>query len=114
MRASRDSSRRPMKKLGDFEQLVLLAVLRVGDEAYAVPVRQEIERRTGRAVARGAVYVTLERLEEKRLLTSSLGDPTPERGGRAKRFYRVSPQGVATLESSWRGLKRLWAGLEPA
>jgi DNA-binding PadR family transcriptional regulator len=103
-----------MRKLGDFEQLVLLAVLRLGDDAYAVPVREEIARRTGRSVARGAVYVTLERLEDKRLLTSSLGEPTPERGGRAKRFYKVSPNGLATLQSSWRGLKSLWAGLEPA
>jgi DNA-binding PadR family transcriptional regulator len=98
---------------GDFEQLVLLAVLRLGDDAYAVPVRREIATRTGRAPARGAVYVTLDRLEEKGYLESRLGDPVPERGGRPRRYYRVRPAGVRALEHSWAMLRRMWDGLEP-
>ncbi len=86
--------------LGEFEHLVLLAVLRVGEEAYAVPVRAEIESRAGRTVARGALYTTLDRLEQKGLLTSRLGDPLPERGGRARRYYRVSSRGLAGLRAA--------------
>ena len=99
--------------LGEFEQLVLLAVMRLGENAYAVPVRQEIEERTSRRVARGALYVTLDRLEEKGYLKSWLADPTAERGGRAKRFYEVKPAGVKALEYSWTALRAMWAGLEP-
>jgi DNA-binding PadR family transcriptional regulator len=99
--------------LGEFEQVVLLAVLRLNDAAYAVPVRREIETRTRRAVARGALYVTLERLEEKGYVESWLADPTPERGGRAKRYYKVRPAGVTVLRQSWAALHRMWEGLEP-
>ena len=99
--------------LGEFEQVVLLAVLRLGGDAYAVPIRREIENRTHRNVARGALYVTLERLEEKGYLDSWLADPTPERGGRPKRFYKVQPAGVKALEHSWSALQRMWEGLEP-
>jgi PadR family transcriptional regulator, regulatory protein PadR len=99
--------------LGEFEQLVLLAVMRLDGEAYAVPIRQEIESRTSRSVARGALYVTLDRLEEKGYLKSWLGDATAERGGRAKRFYEVRPAGVKALEHSWAALRSMWAGLEP-
>jgi DNA-binding PadR family transcriptional regulator len=98
---------------GDFEQLVLLAVLRLGDAAYAVPIRAEIEARTGRAPTRGAVYVTLERLEEKGYLDSRLGEPVAERGGRPRRYYRVRPSGVRALEGAWLALRRMWQGLEP-
>ncbi len=98
---------------GEFEQLVLLAVLRLGDDAYAVPVRREIEARAGRAPARGAVYVTLERLEQKGYLESWLGEPAAERGGRPRRYYRVRPSGVRALEDSWVALRRMWQGLEP-
>jgi DNA-binding PadR family transcriptional regulator len=98
---------------GAFEQLVLLAVLRLGDAAYAVPIRAEIEARTGRAPTRGAVYVTLERLEEKGYLDSRLGEPLAERGGRARRYYRVRPSGVRALLDSWTALRRMWHGLEP-
>jgi DNA-binding PadR family transcriptional regulator len=98
---------------GEFEQLVLLAVLRLGDDAYAVPVRQEIEERAGRAPARGAVYVTLERLEEKGYLESWLGEAAAERGGRPRRYYRVRPAGVRALEESWTALRRMWQGLKP-
>jgi PadR family transcriptional regulator PadR len=99
--------------LGEFEQLVLLAVLRLNGEAYAVPIRQEIEGRTSRRVARGALYVTLDRLEEKGYLKSWLADATAERGGRAKRYYEVRPAGAKALEYSWTALRRMWEGLEP-
>ncbi len=99
--------------LGEFEQLVLLAVMRLEAEAYAVPIRQEIEDRTSRSVARGALYVTLDRLEEKGYLKSWLADATAERGGRAKRFYEVKPAGARALEYSWAALRSMWEGLEP-
>ena len=94
----------PQAPLGEFEQLVLLAVMRLEGEAYAVPIRQEIENRTSRTVARGALYVTLDRLEEKGYLKSWLADATAERGGRAKRFYEVKPAGAKALEYSWAAL----------
>jgi len=99
--------------LGEFEQLVLLALMHLGDNAYAINARDEIERRTGRSVARGAVYITLDRLEKKGYLESWLADPTPERGGRAKRYYRVRPAGVVALEYSRATLRRMWQGLGP-
>jgi DNA-binding PadR family transcriptional regulator len=105
--------RRRVPPLGEFEQLVLLAVLRLGDSAYAVPIRREIATRARRAPARGAVYVTLDRLEEKGFLDSRLGDPAVERGGRQRRYYRVRPAGVRALEQSWAALRRMWEGLEP-
>ncbi len=98
--------------LGEFEQVVLLAVLRLGDEAYAVPILDEIAQRTGRAVSRGSVYVTLDRLETKGYLRSRLGDPTAERGGRAKRYYALRPRGVEALRASRRALIALWRGFE--
>lgn len=101
--------------LGEFEHLVLLAVLRVGEEAYAVPVRAEIESRAGRTVARGALYTTLDRLEQKGLLTSRFGEPLPERGGRARRYYSVSARGLAGLRAARESIEGLSAGvtLEP-
>jgi len=98
---------------GDFEQMILLAVLRLGDGAYAVPIRREIGARTRRAPARGAVYITLDRLEEKGYVESWLGDASAERGGRPRRYYRVRPAGVRALERSWAALRRMWEGLEP-
>ena len=100
--------------LGEFEQMVLLAVLCAAQEgdAYGVTVHAELERRTKRRVARGAVYMTLDRLEKKGLLESYLTDPTPERGGRAKRCYRVTKPAVAALRASRRALVALWEGLE--
>ncbi len=79
--------------LGEFEHIVLLVVLRLADEAYAIPIREEIERRTGRAVARGALYTALERLETKRCLRSKMSDPLPERGGRSRRYFTVTATG---------------------
>ncbi len=99
--------------LGEFEHLVLLAVLRLGDDAYAVPVRDEIEQRTRRSVARGALYTTLDRLEQKGLLRSRVGEPLAERGGRARRYYSLTARGLASLRSARRALDELSAGLEP-
>jgi PadR family transcriptional regulator PadR len=98
--------------LGEFEQIVLLVVLRLGDDAYAIPVREEIAVRTGRSVARGALYTALERLEGKRCLTSRLSEPLAERGGRSRRYYQVTPAGLAALRATRASLLRLWQGLE--
>jgi PadR family transcriptional regulator PadR len=100
--------------LGEFEQMVLLAVLHVGREAYGVPIVDEIERRTGRSVSRAAVYVTLRRLEERGLVTSWMGEPTGERGGKARRHVRVEPEGLAHLRESRRAMDRMWGDLDPA
>jgi DNA-binding PadR family transcriptional regulator len=98
--------------LGEFEQVVLLAALRLGDDAYAIPIREEIERRTGRTVARGALYTALERLEEKRYLRSRMSTPLPERGGRSRRYFTVTPAGVVALRHSRSSLLNLWQGIE--
>jgi DNA-binding PadR family transcriptional regulator len=86
--------------LGELEQLVLLAVLRLGDDAYAVSIRDEIETRTGIALGRGSVYVTLDRLDRKGYATSWFSDPTPERGGKAKRCFRVTAAGQRALDAA--------------
>lgn len=98
--------------LGEFEQIVLLAILRLGDDAYAIPVREEIENRTGRTVARGALYTALERLEVKGCLRSRMSDPLPERGGRSRRYYTLTPSGIAALRASRAALLALWKGVE--
>jgi DNA-binding PadR family transcriptional regulator len=98
--------------IGEFEHVVLLAILRLGEEAYAVSVRDEILRCTGRDVSRGSIYITLDRLETKGYLKSYLADPTPERGGRSKRFYTLRPLAVNALKESRRALVALWRGLE--
>jgi len=98
--------------LGEFEHVVLLAVLRLEADAYAVTIRDEIERRTGRDVSRGAIYITLDRLETKGYLRSWLADPTPERGGRAKRYYALRPRALEALKESRRALVALWKGVE--
>ena len=94
--------------------MVLLAIMRLGDDAYAVSVRDEIVRCTGRDVSRGSIYITLDRLETKGYLQSRLADPTPERGGRAKRYYALRPRAVDALKESRRALVALWRGLEAA
>jgi len=85
----------PRAYLGEFELMVLLAVIRLGEDAYGVPISREIEQRSGREAALGSVYGALERLEEKGLVRSRLGERTPERGGRAKRFFRVTAKAYA-------------------
>src|SRR5207245_3572384 len=97
-----------VSSLGEFEHVVLLAVLRLGDEAYAVSILDEIERCTGRSISRGSVYITLDRLETKGYLRSRLADPTPERGGRAKRYYALRARAIAALRDSRRALVAPW------
>jgi PadR family transcriptional regulator, regulatory protein PadR len=98
--------------LGEFEQIVLLAVMRLEDDAYGMTVRREIEDRTGRDVSIGAVYATLDRLEQKALVKSKVGAPTQERGGRAKRCFVVTPAGVSAVEHTQLALKRMTTGLK--
>jgi DNA-binding PadR family transcriptional regulator len=97
--------------LGEFEHLVLLALLRLDDRAYGVSVRQEIEIRAKREVSIGAVYATLDRLEAKGYVASSMGEPTSERGGRSKRFFRVTSQGMSALNQTQSALQRMTEGL---
>ena len=98
--------------LGEFEHIIVLALLRLEDRAYGVTVRQEIELRTNREVSIGAVYATLGRLETKGYVKSRRGDPTPERGGRSKRFFRVTAKGVAAVNRTQSALHSMTAGLE--
>jgi DNA-binding PadR family transcriptional regulator len=98
--------------LGEFEQVVLLAILRLEDNAYGVSIREEIARCTERQPSPGALYTTLDRLEERGLVTSEFGDPTPQRGGRAKRFFKVSAEGVKAVARVQRGYQRLMHGIQ--
>jgi DNA-binding PadR family transcriptional regulator len=98
--------------LGEFELLVLLSTLSLGDQAYPVSIAADIETRSGRKASRTAVLITLERLEDKGLLTSRYGDPTPVRGGRPKRFFRAKPQAVAAVRQSLERIQTMAAGLE--
>lgn len=100
--------------LGEFEQMVLLAILHVEGEAYGVPIVEEIERRTGRRVSRAAVYVTLRRLEKRGLVASWKSGPTGERGGKARWCVRVEPEGRALLGESRRAMDRMWGDLDAA
>lgn len=101
-----------MANLGEFELLVLLASVRLGDdEAYAVSIVDEIQARTGRALHRAAVYITLQRLEKKGLISTRLGDPLPERGGKARRLVRVEPAGREAVRQFQHALQRMWVGL---
>ena len=91
--------------------MVMLALMRLGDDAYGVPICRHIEQETGREVAVGSIYATLERLEEKGFVTSVLGESTAERGGRAKRYFRVTATGVREVRSMQRALINLWKGI---
>ena len=97
--------------MGEFEQLVLLAVLRLGDQAYGMAVRAELEARTGRDVSYGAVYTTLDRLEEKGYVAHRMGEATPERGGRAKKYFRALPEGREALRATQQALTVMWKGV---
>lgn len=97
--------------LGDFEQLVLLALVRLKDEAYGVTIHDEIVRRARRDVTVAAVYKTLERLEDKGLAVSSIGEPTAERGGRRKKYFRIQPAGRRALAQALASLRRMTEGL---
>jgi PadR family transcriptional regulator PadR len=106
-------SRSPrLDALGEFEQSLLLAIVHLGDGAYGVTIRREIERRTGYDVALGAIYTSLGRLERKGLVTSRFSDPLPERGGRARRYFTLQPAGARALRESRRRLSAMWHGLE--
>jgi DNA-binding PadR family transcriptional regulator len=98
--------------VGELEQLILLVVLRLGDEAYANPIRDDLDRVAGRRMARGALYTALERLEQKGCLRSRMGEALPERGGRPRRYFTVTMAGLRALRESRRVLMGLWDGLE--
>jgi len=97
--------------LGEFEQIVLLAILRLGENAYGVTIRSEIQTKTGRDPSPGALYTTLARMEEKGLVKSRLGDPTPDRGGRAKRFVKLTSSGIDAVARAQRSYQNLLRGI---
>jgi DNA-binding PadR family transcriptional regulator len=101
-----------LPQLGEFEQITLLALLRLEPDAYGASIQREIEIRTGRPVLLSAVYTTLDRLERKGLVRSWIGEPTPARGGRRKKFYRLEPVGAEAVTSALRVVKLLTAGIE--
>lgn len=103
----------PRKKfLGEFEQMIIAAVLRLGDDAFGVTIADSIEQHTGRKVRSGALSVTLDRMERKGLVRSELGDPSEERAGRARRYIRVTPRGLELARRSRTALLKLWQDLE--
>jgi PadR family transcriptional regulator PadR len=97
---------------GEFEQIVLLAILRLKDGAYGVPIRAEIQKGARRSVSIGALYSTLDRLEAKGLVSSSFSDPKPERGGRARRYFQVEPPGIKALERTRDAFIMMWDGVD--
>lgn len=97
--------------LTDFELMILLAILRVGDDAYGVRIAREIEGTAGRSVQLAAIYAALDRMESRGLVASALGEPTAERGGRAKRMFRVTPEGLEQTKDTQQALTALWANL---
>jgi DNA-binding PadR family transcriptional regulator len=98
-------------QLGNFELMVMLVLVRLGENAYGVPICEELEKRTGRDVAIGSVYAALERLEDKGFVSSELGEPTPERGGLAKKYFHVTARGLKEVKETQRSLVKLWHGL---
>jgi DNA-binding PadR family transcriptional regulator len=99
--------------LGEFEQLILFALLRLGDDAYGVTVRQEIERRTGRDVSQGAIYTALNRLDRRGFVSSRPGETTPDRGGRRRKYYALEPSGARALKRSFSHVHEMASGLLP-
>ena len=97
--------------LGSFELMVMLTLMRLGENAYGVPISETIEQQTGRDISLGSVYATLDRLERKGLVSSTVGEPTPERGGRAKRYFRLTAKGLRSVRETRRLLNKLWHGL---
>ena len=93
---------------GNLELMIMLAIMRLDDEAYGVPISREIEESTGRPVAMASVYTSLDRLEARGLVKSKLGDPTPERGGRAKRLFTITAAGIREVQEARRALTQLW------
>jgi PadR family transcriptional regulator PadR len=102
-----------MNRLGAFEHLLLLAILRLGDGTYGVPIRDELEARTGRLVSPGAIYTALDRLERRGLVRSQLGEPTPARGGKRKRCYRLTAKGGAALRDAHGAIAHMTQGIKP-
>jgi DNA-binding PadR family transcriptional regulator len=102
---------RPNDALSNFELMALLAILRLGSEAYGVPIAEEIKDRRSKDVAVGSVYAALERLEAKGFVTSEVGEATPERGGRAKRYFQVTHKGITEVQETRQTLMRLWSRL---
>jgi PadR family transcriptional regulator, regulatory protein PadR len=98
-------------QLGEFELTVMLALLRLENNAYGVPISEELHKVTGRQISLGSIYAALERLERKELVISKLGDPTPERGGRAKRYFRVTTKGMRQVRATRAVLLNLWRGI---
>ncbi len=99
------------KTIGDFEQLVLFALVRLGADAYGVTIRGEIEKRTGRAISAGALYTALDRMERRGLVASRLGDPTAQRGGKRKRLYTLQPAGERALARVYESLRLMASGI---
>src|SRR5687768_16565118 len=102
-----------MRRPGEFEQLLLFAVLRLGKDAYGARIRTEIGKRVGRAPSVGAIYTGLDRLERRGLVSSFVGEATPVRGGRRKKYYRLEAAGAAELHRSWRSLTAMAEGMIP-
>ena len=97
--------------IGDFEQLILFALVRLGADAYGVSIRGDIEKRTGRTVSAGALYTALDRMEQRGLVASRLGDPTPQRGGKRKRLYTLQPPGERALARAYESLRLMANGV---
>ena len=102
---------RDRSHLSTFELMVMLALARIGERAYGVPIAREIQEHSGRDVLLGTVYAALERLSERGLVSSELGEPTPERGGRAKRYFKLTPKGLREARDAQRTLVKLWRGV---
>ncbi len=100
-------------RIGEFEQLLLFALVRLGDNAYGVTIRREIESRTGRSVSSGAIYTAMERLEARGYVSSTIGDPTPRRGGKRKKYYSIERAGADALSRSYEALHKMAKGLRP-
>jgi PadR family transcriptional regulator PadR len=98
-------------RIGDFEQLILLALVRLGEDAYGVTIRREIESRTSRVISAGALYTALDRLETRGFVASRLGDPTPTRGGKRKRLYTLLPAGERALARAYESLRQMASGV---
>lgn len=101
----------PRPHLAEFELMVMLALIRLGEDAYGVPIMSEIEKHTGREASIGSVYAALERLEQKAFVASAVGESTPERGGRAKRYFRVTKGGLREVRKTRQALIKMWQGL---
>jgi PadR family transcriptional regulator, regulatory protein PadR len=101
------------RSLGEFEQLLLFAIMRLGNDAYGARIREEIEERTGKAPSAGAIYTGLERLQARGLVSSAVGEATPVRGGRRKKYYRLEAGGAAALQQTWKNVTGMADGLIP-